>query len=127
MFLRLCFLIADYYYSCMYINRPMQIFSDIPKTLLPSEINFSQVSVFELNTLDSIGNCLRPVLSFGVSRDEIVQSFGWIQSFYVGLVKKIRQYFFPQIKKSCSFVYCSGALDTVSKGSLESNPRVTKQ
>ena len=46
--------------------------------------------------------------------DEIVQSFGWIQSFYVGLVKKIRQYFFPQIKKSCSLVYFSSALDTVS-------------
>ena len=34
---------------------------------------------------------------FILLRDEIVQTFGWIQTFYVGLVKKIRQYFFPQI------------------------------
>ena len=60
-------------------------------------------------------------------RDEIVQTFGWIQTVYVGLVKKIRQYFSPQIKKPCSFVYLSSALETVSKSSLESiTPGVAK-
>ena len=60
-----------------------------------------------------------PVCVF-ISRDEIVQTFVWIQTFYVGLVKKIRQYFCPQIKKSCSLAFFSSALDTVSKSSLES-------
>ena len=40
------------------------------------------------------------------------------------MVKKIRQYFFPQIKKFCQFVYFSSVLDTVSKSSLKPyNPR----
>ena len=57
----------------------------------------------------------------------LVQTFGWNHTFYVGLVKKIRQYLFPQLKKSCSLFYFSSTLDTVSKGSLESvTPGVTK-
>ena len=58
-----------------------------------------------------------------IIRDEIVQTFGSIQTFYVGLVKKFRQYFVLQIKKSCSFVYFSSALDTVFKSSFESKPQ----
>ena len=59
----------------------------------------------------------------GKCRDEIVQTFAWVQTFYVGLVKKIRQDLFPQIK-----VYFTSALDTVSKSSLESiTPVATKQ
>ena len=54
-------------------------------------------------------------------RDEILQTFIRIKTFYVGLVKKTRQsFFFSQIMKSCSLVYFSRALVTAAKSSLES-------
>ena len=40
--------------------------------------------------------------------------------FYVGLVKKNQTIFFSQIKKSCSLVYFSSAVDTVPKSVLAS-------
>ena len=50
---------------------------------------------------------------------EIVQTFGWIQTGE----ENQTIFFFPQIKKSYSFVYFSSALDTISKSSLESKPQ----